>query len=278
MTPLRPIRLVLAAVVLALAVGLVPGPRTATTVGASTYGFALYRQGDFVAQTNLYQCVGASMQMMINMIEPRNDRTAGTQRYLWRLARKYSPPRPPDQPPRKGASVRGWAAGLNVLDAGPYRVVGFDSIDEAARAAAHAMRATGKPVGLLVWRGRHAWVMSGFRATADPRKTSRFRVTHVQVLDPLYPRGSSVWGPSPRPGTQLSLRTLGQDFVQRRNNRTSSLAGKWVIVMPVSDAVGGLRSGMRWIVRPTPPGRPSEAARKSLAAADTAVLQLRLSR
>jgi hypothetical protein len=237
----------LGALALAIALAFVPATGISTTEAGSPYGYGLFRQGDFVAQTNLYQCVGASMQMMINMMEPKNDRTAETQRALWRLARKYSPPRPPDRPPRKGASVHGWAAGLNVLGSGPYRVVGFDSIHDATRAAAEAIRTTRKPVGLLVWRGRHAWVMSGFRATADPRKTARFRVTHAQVLDPLYPGGSSVWGASPTPGTYLSIRTLGQDFVQRRRNGTSSLSGKWVIVMPVTDAVGVLRPGMRWI-------------------------------
>jgi hypothetical protein len=226
---------------------------------AGRFELGLYRPGDFVAQTNLYQCVGASMQMMLNMMEPRNDRTAATQRRLWQLARTFSPPRPPDQPPRRGASVRGWAAGLTILDAGPYRVIGFSTIAEAARAGAHALRATGKPIGLLVWAGRHAWVMSGFRATADPRAATNFRVTHVQVLDPLYPSGSSVWGRSPSPGAYVSLAKLSEDFVPRRRGWSPSMAGKYVIVMPVTPAVGAMRAGPVWVTRPTPPGRPSDA-------------------
>ena len=35
---------------------------------------------DFVAQTNNVQCVGASMQMMLNMLVPGADRSAATQR------------------------------------------------------------------------------------------------------------------------------------------------------------------------------------------------------
>jgi hypothetical protein len=270
------VRLLLAGPLLGLVLAGLPVPGNAPdAVAAGRFQFGLYRSGDFVAQTNLYQCVGASMQMMLNMIGSENDRTAATQRRLWQLARTYSPPRPPDQPPRKGASVRGWAAGLTLLDAGPYRVVGFNTIADAARAGAYAMRATGKPIGLLVWAGRHAWVMSGFRATADPRSSTGFRVTHVQVLDPLYPLGSSVWGRSPSPGTYLPLATLGQDFVPRRRGWTPAMAGKWVIVMPVAPAIGAMRAGPVWVTRPTPPGRPSDATKPG-PAPNRGVFQLQL--
>ena len=56
------------------------------------------------------------------------------------------------------------------------------------------MRDTGRPVGLVMWKGRHAWVMSGFTSDADPRAGDDFDVTGVRVLDPLYPHGSSLWG------------------------------------------------------------------------------------
>ena len=47
-------------------------------VGAADKGFAidLATRGDYVAQTNFVQCVGASMQMMLNMIGKKDDRTA----------------------------------------------------------------------------------------------------------------------------------------------------------------------------------------------------------
>src|SRR6185503_18109988 len=136
---------------------------TPTTASVKPYRLDLGARSDSVAQTNFVQCVGASMQMMLNMICNQNDRTAATQLELQQLARQRSGNRP-DGLERQGASVRGWAAGLNILGAGPYRLVGTDTIDEALLTAARAMRQTGKPVGLLMWRGRHAWVMSGFRA------------------------------------------------------------------------------------------------------------------
>jgi hypothetical protein len=200
---------------------------------ATGFELDLYRSGDFVAQTNLVQCVGASMQMMINMLAATDDRTAATQHRLWLLSRAYSPPRPGSQE-RRGSSVWGWAEGLNQEGFGPYVVVGFDSIEAATKAAARAIRRTGRPVGLLVWRGRHAWVMSGFRASADPLATDEYAVSHVDVLDPLYPRDSSVWGASPAPGSRISLATLGEQFVRRRFRSNSALNGQYVIVMPAT--------------------------------------------
>ncbi len=197
-------------------------------------------RADFVAQTNNVQCVGASMQMMLNMIEPGRDRTARTQLRLQKLARTWSGSRP-DGDQRRGASVRGWAAGLNIMGAGPYKLVGAATLEGAMRTAAKAIAETGKPVGLLVWRGRHAWVMSGYRATTDPRIDPKARITAVMVHDPLYPHGSTVWGPSPRPGEALSPRELGRQFVPRRmqswmrgrsGNVPSTLGGKYVLVLP----------------------------------------------
>ncbi|HET9347199.1 MAG TPA: hypothetical protein VFO05_16020 [Candidatus Limnocylindrales bacterium] len=223
-----------------LAVGAVPA-------GAAEGAFRLdlASKGDYVAQTNFVQCVGASMQMMLNMINPKDDRSARTQLRLQNLARELSGRRS-DGNQRKGASVRGWSAGLNELGAGPYRLVGTKTIDEALRLAAAAMRQTNRPVGLLVWRGRHAWVMSGFHATADPRVTSNYKVTAAIVMDPLYPHGSSIWGPSPKPREALSVQALGRQFVPRRSNANfvgnstdptaratmSGLAGKYVLVLP----------------------------------------------
>src|SRR3954468_23301881 len=133
---------------------------TAAPASAATtkpYTVDLGKRSDFVAQKNLVQCVGASMQMMLNMIEPGADRTAKTQLRLQTAARMWSPPRL-DGGIRKGASVVGWAIGLSLEGAGSYRVVGAESLDHAMLLAARAIRRTGRPVGLLVWRGRHAWV------------------------------------------------------------------------------------------------------------------------
>jgi hypothetical protein len=222
-----------------------PSPATASDVAATAkagFSIDLARKGDYVAQKNFVQCVGASMQTMLNIMSPTNDRSASTQRRLQVLARELSGPTN-EGFERQGASVRGWMGGLNTLAAGPYRLVGTDTLDAALRLAAKAIRETGKPVGLLVWRGRHAWVMSGFQATADPRTTDDFDVTAAVVLDPLYPYGSAKWGPSPRPGEALTPQEVGRQFVPRRQGSVPNgfgapawtireLAGKYVLVLP----------------------------------------------
>jgi hypothetical protein len=205
------------------------------TAASKPYELDLGTRSDYVAQKNLVQCVGASMQMMLNMIEPGVDRSAKTQLKLQKLARKWSPPRL-DGGVRKGASVVGWATGLSLEGAGPYKVVGADSLDEAMLVAARAMRWTGRPVGLLVWRGRHAWVMSGFQATRDPLLPGS-NVTAAIVEDPLHPYGgSSAWGRSPAPGEALTVKEVGRQFVRRRQGfsiwSTPDLGGKYVLVVP----------------------------------------------
>jgi hypothetical protein len=211
------------------------------TAAVRSYRLDLGTRSDYVGQTNLVQCVGASMQMMLNMIEPGVDRSAKTQLRLQKLARKWSPPRL-DGGIRKGASVIGWATGLSLQGAGPYRVVGVDSLDEAMLVAARAMRRTGRPVGLLVWRGRHAWVMSGFHATGDPLLAGS-RVTEALIEDPLHPYGgSSTWGRSPSPGEALTVKEVGRQFVRRRSGfsiwSTPDLGGKYVLVLPYEPASG----------------------------------------
>ncbi len=187
-----------------------------TTAAVQPFTLDLSRPGDFVAQTNFVQCVGASMQMMLNMVEPTDDRSAARQLELQQLARAFSGSRP-DGRERQGASIRGWMVGLNLEGAGPYRITGTTGLQDILRIAARAMRQTNRPVGLLVWRGRHAWVMAGFTATADPALTDEFEVTRVVILDPLYPHGSKVWGPSPKPGQSLAIEDLARQFVPRGN-------------------------------------------------------------
>jgi hypothetical protein len=233
------------------------GPIQPVMAASHGYSIDVARRGDFVAQTNFVQCVGASMQMMLNVIGKADDQSARTQLRLQKLARSLSGPTRQGFI-RQGASVRGWMNGLNRLAAGPYRLEGLDTLQEAMRTAALAIRVTGKPVGLLMWHGRHAWVMSGFKASADPLHSANFRVTAAVVMDPLYPYGSKTWGPSPSPRQVLAVARLGRQFVPRNQRpwpgavgvaagaSLASLAGKYVLVLPyVREPVG------RFVQRPS---------------------------
>jgi hypothetical protein len=228
---------------------------------ARPFRIDLARDGDYVRQSNFVQCVGASVQMMLNIMEPGADRTKRTQLRLQVQARAFSGPRP-DGRERQGAGVFGWAAALNLNDGGPYGVIGTDTLDEAMRVAALAIVRYHRPVGLLVWRGRHAWVMSGFEAMGDPR-TGAFRVTKASILDPLHPYGSRVWGPSPSPGRAISVKQVGRQFVPRRIGGPwsalpgmATLSGKYVLVVPTDAAPAAIDKAdpSSLLVPPSSPG------------------------
>jgi hypothetical protein len=86
-----------------------------------------------------------------------------------------------------------------------------------------------------MWRGRHAWVMSGFEATADPRTFDEFEVTGIRVLDPLFPHGSSVWGPSAKPNSLVSPATLAKQYVLRDSTRVNLGVGPgYLLILPVA--------------------------------------------
>ena len=100
--------------------------------------------------------------------------------------------------------------------------------------AARALAQTRRPVGLVMWAGRHAWVMTGFTATANPRQDPDARITRVRVMDPLYPRGSR-WGRSPAPNRLIRLRTLERQFVRRdRPEYDFGVDPGWLLVLPVA--------------------------------------------
>jgi hypothetical protein len=201
----------------------------------------LFGAGDFVAQYTFEWCVGASLQMATNMITGEIDTTRATQGRLWAMAQARS------DSPFGGANPRGWTAALNDLGLGPYALVSIPDYLDALRVAATALRTTGRPVGLVMWRGRHAWVMSGFTADADPAVFSDATVTGIRVLDPLYPHGSSAWGPSPKPDSLVGPEILARQFVARDGNHRVDLGVPpgYLLVLPgpgVADAEA--RSGV----------------------------------
>jgi hypothetical protein len=189
----------------------------------------LYRKGDFVSQATKEQCMSAAMQIMLNIIGPTNDRTAKTQARIDRLATELSPG------PAGATEPIGWARGLEKLGAGGYRVEIADSRKQAILRGVMAMRRTGRPVGLLVWRGAHSWVLHGYESTADPISGGPFTVTHIYVSDPWYPRISSIWGPSRGPNARITPKQLEEDYLpwRRPTGRYPGMDGKFILVIPV---------------------------------------------
>ena len=190
-----------------------PRRHAAPSAGARRpFRINLAQDGDYVRQSNFVQCVGASVQMMLNIMEPGADRTRRTQRKLQAYARATSGPRPDGRVRSGRRRVRLGGRAQQVGRRAGTSVVGADTLQQAMRIAARAIVKHRRPVGLLVWQGRHAWVMSGFEATGDPRDGD-FRVTRAYILDPLHPTAPTYWGPSPDPGT-LDQRPHGRPPVR----------------------------------------------------------------
>ena len=202
---------------------------------AGPFAMDLYQRGDFVSEMDKVSCVPAAMQTMINIMSPGADTTVATQKRLYALARKLSP----KTLKGAGAEPEGWAKGLAQLGFGSYVVDVQPTRAAAIKAAARALRLTGRPVGILAWRGAHSWVMSGFKATADPAVTDRFTVTAVNIEDVWYPRISSIWGPSRKPDTLVAVGLLPEDILpwRRPTGPYPGKDGKYVLVLPVATGV-----------------------------------------
>lgn len=214
----------------------VPPPRptptptpTPTPAPTGPYAVNLYGKGDFVSQATKDQCVSAAMQIMLNVVGPENDRSKATQADLARLAKRLSDARD------DGTEPLGWARGLGQRGAGSYEVVSEPSMGAAVRRAIGALRATGRPVGLLVWRGAHSWVLHGFETSADPAQTDDYEISGLWVSDPWYPRVSNIWGPSRKPNQRITVKQLREDYLKwrRPTGRYPGMDGRFVLVIPV---------------------------------------------
>lgn len=212
-----------------------PTPTPDPTHAPAPQAFAvnLYQEGDFVPQYTFDWCVAASIQIAHNLID---DTGGGTwvgrtqQNELWDLARARS------SNSFNGANPLGWAEVLTEVGMGPYAVVSIAYYEDALQTAARAIADTGRPVGLVMWSGRHAWVMSGFESLGDPGQFPEFSVTGIRILDPLYPHGSGQWGPSPAPNSLLTPEQLATQFVSREPRRWSSdLPTGYLLVLPLAE-------------------------------------------
>jgi hypothetical protein len=204
--------------------------------GPGAFAMNLYSDGDFTAEARADWCVPAAILTMMNVMDDAVSGARPSQRQLDRIARKLSTPRLVGL----GSEPEGWAGTLGRLGYGPYVVRAESTRWAAIEAAARAIRLTGRPVGLLVWRGAHAWVMTGFEATADPAYTDDFRVTRVRIVDPWFPRVSSIWGPARPPDTRVSAAGLADSYLPwvRPGVRYPEKDGRYVLVVPDAGSDG----------------------------------------
>ncbi len=115
-----------------------------------------------------------------------------------------------------------------------YEIRAYESRADALRDAAVAISETGSPAVLLAWRGAHAWVMSGYRADADPRLFPDATVGGAYILDAWYPRVSSIWGPSDPPGTFQDEAEMVRNFLpwKRPEGKYPDRDGRFIVLIP----------------------------------------------
>jgi hypothetical protein len=221
-------RILLVATALAtLALGAAPTGAAAAWDG----GMDLYRSGVFTTQKTWRWCTAADVQIIRNIVHHTDNHSRDQQERFYRYMRNHNRY---NIPASDGVDPAGWAAGLRRFVDDRYKRVASDSFGEALRSAVTSLRKTKLPVGITVSHGGHAWVLTGFTATADPAKTSDFKVTSVRVVGPLWGRQNSSFGYDMRPDRKLTRGEL-KGFFTRWHYGPIHMAweDKWVSVQPV---------------------------------------------
>lgn len=123
---------------------------------------------------------------------------------------------------------------LDAYGAHGYQLQGFKTRADALRGAATALTETGSPVILIAWRGAHTWVMTGYRADADPLIFPDAVVSGTYILDPWYPRVSTIWGRSDEPGVFQDSKEMIRNYLpwKRPEGAYPGRDGKFLILAP----------------------------------------------
>jgi hypothetical protein len=184
----------------------------------------------FISQADKDWCAVAGTQMVLGL-HGEADLTVATQR---RLASRI------DEWESRRDSINGdWGpaamvAALEAYGVDGYEVRAYETRGEALRDAAKAISRYHAPVILLAWRGAHTWIMTGYRADADPLVFRDAKVSGAYVLDPWYPRNSSIWGQSDPPGTYQNAAEMRRNYLpwKRPEGRYPERDGLFIAVVP----------------------------------------------
>ena len=254
--------IVVAIVVFGLGVAWLEGPRTSEAASANipawTGGVNLYRNGTFTTQKSWLWCTAAGVQIVRNIVDRKTDHTtAGQRRYFtWMRDRNRY-----DLPLSAGVDPAGWTAGLRHFVDDRYRLVSSRTFDSALRSAVTRLRLTNLPVALTVSHGNHGWILTGFRATADPAKTASFTVTSVRVTGPLYGLQSKN-GYDMAPNTKLTTAQLKRFFTPWKYTPMKMVwDGRYVSIQPIPTASAAAEAPSRTAEAPASvtAGPPSPA-------------------
>jgi hypothetical protein len=216
----------------AIAGGLATPPSTTAALPRWDGSIDLYESGVFTTQRSWLWCTAADVQIMRNIADGKRDHSKSNQQRYFRYMRarnRY------DIPVADGVDPAGWAAGLRHYVDRRYRLTANRSFDAALRSAVTNLRKTNLPVGITVAHGNHAWVLTGFSATADPATTRDFRVTSVRVVGPLWGLQSRRYGYDMRPNTKLTPKQLKGFFMPwHYGGVRMAWEGRWVSIQPIA--------------------------------------------
>jgi len=232
---LRPVLGLVAALLVSFAsMGATPVPADAA-LPAWKGGINLYRTGVFSTQKTWLWCTAADVQIMRNIVFGTSDHTTASQQRYFDAMRAQNRYRIPES---DGVDPAGWTAGLREYVDRRYRLVSSTSFDSALRSAVTNLRKTNLPVAITVSHGNHAWVLTGFTATADPAATTRFTVTSVRVTGPLWGLQSRSYGYDMKPDTKLTPRQLSAFFTPwHYTSVPMAWENRWVSVQPIPSTV-----------------------------------------
>ncbi|HET7676635.1 MAG TPA: papain-like cysteine protease family protein [Candidatus Limnocylindrales bacterium] len=184
----------------------------------------------FISQQTKDWCAPAGIQMTLAVLGLA-DTTPAFQR---RLAARVEEWESWQDSHNGGWGPSAIADALEAYGAQGYQIRAYGNRTLALRDSAAALTRTGKPVILIAWRGAHTWVMTGYRADADPTIFRDALVTGTYILDPWYPRISSIWGPSDPAGTFQDAAEMRRNYLawKRPEGAYPGRDGKYLAIVP----------------------------------------------
>lgn len=197
----------------------------AAASAAQPYQRDVYVARGYERQIDDRTCTAASTSMMLNFIARKD--LGLSQRGILDYEQRHDAL---DDRVQRGSDPLGWSRALTHFadrtgDEFTYAWEAFDSENAALKRAARQIARTGMPVGLEIWNGRHAVVMTGFEATADPRRGD-FKLTYIWVSDPYGARHARFKASDSPLNKYLELDATRQ--------YDKAWYGKYVIIVPQS--------------------------------------------
>jgi hypothetical protein len=211
---------------------LLPTPEiTPSPTPPPPYQMDIYKDGTFVSQITSHACMAGAVANMLNLIGPTIDKTTATQNTI---SHEITANTTKTDSLNGGYGPEAWAITLTAHGAGHYKLIIKDSMDAALHDAAAALRKTRRPVGLLSWWGAHSWVMTGFQSDHDPRYYTNYTVLGAYIVDPYYPRHSSIWGQTFPPDSFRDIPAMVHNYPywKRPEGHYPGRDGKWLLVVP----------------------------------------------